>query len=60
MCALTKFIRERCRCLQFVGLMTIGAYGYNTADGPNPDFLVSVSIYRVQDKAMLKTKITVQ
>ena len=40
MCPLVKYIREKCPCLQFMGLMTIGAYGYNLEDGPNPDFLV--------------------
>jgi hypothetical protein len=40
MVQLTTFIRDKCPCLEFSGIMTIGAYGYNTAEGPNPDFLV--------------------
>lgn len=32
-------IREKCENLQLEGLMTIGKFGYNPADGPNPDFL---------------------
>ncbi|XP_060576450.1 pyridoxal phosphate homeostasis protein-like [Ruditapes philippinarum] len=39
MVQLTTFIRDKCPCLEFSGIMTIGAYGYNTAEGPNPDFL---------------------
>lgn len=28
------------------GLMTIGAFGYNVEQGPNPDFLVLMDIYK--------------
>ena len=41
MCRLVKDIREKCPCLHFAGIMTIGAIGYDPAGGPNPDFLVS-------------------
>lgn len=34
-------MREKCPCLEFTGIMTIGAFGYDPAAGPNPDFLVS-------------------
>ncbi|XP_063992779.1 pyridoxal phosphate homeostasis protein [Diachasmimorpha longicaudata] len=37
--ALVKYVIESCKNLNFMGLMTIGAYGYNPANGPNPDFL---------------------
>lgn len=36
---LVKHIINNCDNLKFVGLMTIGMYGYDTANGPNPDFL---------------------
>ncbi|XP_052773888.1 pyridoxal phosphate homeostasis protein-like isoform X1 [Mya arenaria] len=39
---LTRFVIDRCPCLEFAGLMTIGSYGYDPADGPNPDFLALV------------------
>ncbi len=35
---MVEFIREKCPNLQFIGLMTIGAYDYDTSKGPNPDF----------------------
>lgn len=34
-----KHIVENCKNLNFMGLMTIGAYGYDIANGPNPDFI---------------------
>ncbi|XP_034936918.1 pyridoxal phosphate homeostasis protein [Chelonus insularis] len=37
--ALIKHVIENCKNLKFVGIMTIGAYGYDIANGPNPDFL---------------------
>lgn len=36
---LTKFVLENCPNLEFDGIMTIGKFGYNLEDGPNPDFL---------------------
>ncbi|KAG7481105.1 hypothetical protein MATL_G00063170 [Megalops atlanticus] len=33
-----KHIISRCPALHFVGLMTIGRYGYDLSEGPNPDF----------------------
>ncbi|KAM9855969.1 pyridoxal phosphate homeostasis protein [Aulostomus maculatus] len=38
-----KHIVSECGALQFLGLMTIGRYGYNLALGPNPDFQVLLS-----------------
>lgn len=35
-----KHIRSHCSALQFLGLMTIGRYGYDLTLGPNPDFQV--------------------
>ena len=37
---LVKHVLEKCDGLEFCGLMTIGAYDYDTSLGPNPDFLV--------------------
>ncbi|KAK0165166.1 hypothetical protein PV328_003710 [Microctonus aethiopoides] len=36
---LVNYIKNNCKNLKFVGLMTIGAYGYDPANGPNPDFV---------------------
>lgn len=36
---LFKFVLNNCPNLCLKGLMTIGLYGYNVNDGPNPDFL---------------------
>nr|XP_050852347.1 pyridoxal phosphate homeostasis protein [Vespula vulgaris] len=36
---LVKHIMDNCKQLEFTGLMTIGIYGYDTSNGPNPDFL---------------------
>ncbi|KAK2588645.1 hypothetical protein KPH14_006411 [Odynerus spinipes] len=36
---LVKYILENCKHLEFMGLMTIGIYGYDISKGPNPDFL---------------------
>lgn len=36
---LYKFVLENCPNLCLKGLMTIGLYGYDVNDGPNPDFI---------------------
>jgi hypothetical protein len=36
---LVKHIIDNCPNLKFMGLMTIGMFGYNIANGPNPDFI---------------------
>ncbi|XP_066586377.1 pyridoxal phosphate homeostasis protein [Prorops nasuta] len=36
---LVRYVTENCKNLDFLGLMTIGMYGYDTAKGPNPDFI---------------------
>uniref|UniRef100_A0A069DY05 Pyridoxal phosphate homeostasis protein n=1 Tax=Panstrongylus megistus TaxID=65343 RepID=A0A069DY05_9HEMI len=38
-CDLVEFIIKSCPSLKFVGLMTIGIFGYDISNGPNPDFL---------------------
>ncbi|XP_019865232.2 pyridoxal phosphate homeostasis protein-like [Aethina tumida] len=38
-CNLAKYILDDCPNLQLHGLMTIGKYGYDPKDGPNPDFI---------------------
>lgn len=37
--SLVKYVLNECENLELHGLMTIGKYGYNPEDGPNPDFL---------------------
>lgn len=37
---LCKHVIDKCEKLEFIGLMTIGQYGYDCTRGPNPDFLV--------------------
>ncbi|KAK3908874.1 Pyridoxal phosphate homeostasis protein [Frankliniella fusca] len=37
--SLYLFVQEKCPALEAVGLMTIGQYGYDVSNGPNPDFL---------------------
>jgi uncharacterized pyridoxal phosphate-containing UPF0001 family protein len=37
--SIVKYIIDTCPNLQFLGLMTIGKYGYNVSNGPNPDFV---------------------
>uniref|UniRef100_A0A0A9WMR6 Pyridoxal phosphate homeostasis protein n=1 Tax=Lygus hesperus TaxID=30085 RepID=A0A0A9WMR6_LYGHE len=36
---LVRYVLKSCPALKFIGLMTIGKYGYDTSEGPNPDFL---------------------
>ncbi|XP_071455137.1 pyridoxal phosphate homeostasis protein isoform X2 [Hetaerina americana] len=36
--ALAKHILEKCKHLNFFGLMSIGIFGYDNSLGPNPDF----------------------
>ncbi|XP_067857089.1 pyridoxal phosphate homeostasis protein [Heptranchias perlo] len=37
-----RHVLTSCPSLEFVGLMTIGRYGYDLSQGPNPDFQVLV------------------
>lgn len=37
---MVKHIASQCPALDLAGLMTIGRYGYDLSDGPNPDFQV--------------------
>lgn len=37
--ALVKYVINSCGNLEFMGLMTIGKYGYDPLTGPNPDFV---------------------
>jgi uncharacterized pyridoxal phosphate-containing UPF0001 family protein len=38
-----KHILEKCPNLELVGLMTIGKFGHDLSQGPNPDFIVSMT-----------------
>jgi hypothetical protein len=40
-----KHILEKCPSLELMGLMTIGKFGYDSSQGPNPDFIVSMTEY---------------
>jgi hypothetical protein len=42
---LVKHILEKCPNLELVGLMTIGKFGHDLSQGPNPDFIVSMTEY---------------
>lgn len=37
---MVKHVVSQCSALDFAGLMTIGRYGYDLSEGPNPDFQV--------------------
>jgi uncharacterized pyridoxal phosphate-containing UPF0001 family protein len=41
--SLVSHVLEKCPNLKFAGLMTIGRFGYDLSQGPNPDFQVSKS-----------------
>ncbi|KAM6149805.1 pyridoxal phosphate homeostasis protein [Erethizon dorsatum] len=38
MIALVEHLNAKCPSLEFVGLMTIGSFGHDLSQGPNPDF----------------------
>lgn len=38
--ATVEHINAKCPSLEFVGLMTIGSFGHDLSQGPNPDFQV--------------------
>ncbi|KAI5934353.1 pyridoxal phosphate homeostasis protein isoform X1 [Manis javanica] len=42
--AMVEHIKAKCPSLEFVGLMTIGSFGHDLSQGPNPDFQVLVSL----------------
>lgn len=37
---MVEHINAKCPSLEFVGLMTIGSFGHDLSQGPNPDFQV--------------------
>ncbi|XP_048369368.1 pyridoxal phosphate homeostasis protein [Sphaerodactylus townsendi] len=37
-------IMQKCPNLEFVGLMTIGSFGHDVSQGPNPDFQMLISL----------------
>ncbi|VVC25775.1 Pyridoxal phosphate homeostasis protein,PLP-binding barrel,Alanine racemase, N-terminal [Cinara cedri] len=39
---LYKYVIDNCQYLEPIGLMTIGQYGYDCSNGPNPDFLALI------------------
>lgn len=38
-CEISKYVINECENLNFSGLMTIGKFGYDLSQGPNPDFV---------------------
>ncbi|XP_073910746.1 pyridoxal phosphate homeostasis protein isoform X3 [Castor canadensis] len=40
--ATVEHINAKCPSLEFVGLMTIGSFGHDLSQGPNPDFQIEV------------------
>jgi hypothetical protein len=38
-----KHILEKCPSLELMGLMTIGKFGHDLSQGPNTDFIVSIT-----------------
>ncbi|XP_047407513.1 pyridoxal phosphate homeostasis protein [Sciurus carolinensis] len=42
--AMVEHINAKCPSLEFVGLMTIGSFGHDLNQGPNPDFQVLLSL----------------
>ncbi|KAG7278436.1 hypothetical protein CRUP_038731 [Coryphaenoides rupestris] len=43
-----KHILSQCTALHFFGLMTIGRYGFDLSEGPNPDFQIEVGSTNVR------------
>ncbi|XP_022211097.1 pyridoxal phosphate homeostasis protein isoform X2 [Drosophila obscura] len=43
---LYQFIRNNLKHLQLVGIMTIGAFGFDYSTGPNPDFVSLMQVHR--------------
>uniref|UniRef100_A0A8C0JMQ8 Pyridoxal phosphate homeostasis protein n=1 Tax=Canis lupus dingo TaxID=286419 RepID=A0A8C0JMQ8_CANLU len=42
--SMVEHINAKCPSLEFVGLMTIGSFGHDLSQGPNPDFQVLLSL----------------
>nr|XP_028708398.1 pyridoxal phosphate homeostasis protein isoform X2 [Macaca mulatta] len=46
--AVVEHINAKCPSLEFVGLMTIGSFGHDLSQGPNPDFQIEVGSTNVR------------
>jgi len=44
--SLYQYIRTNLKNLQAIGVMTIGAYGFDYSNGPNPDFVSLMKVHR--------------
>ncbi|KAH8334715.1 hypothetical protein KR074_008071 [Drosophila pseudoananassae] len=44
--ALYEFIKSNLKHLKLMGIMTIGAYGFDYSNGPNPDFVSLMQVHR--------------
>ncbi|XP_050459405.1 pyridoxal phosphate homeostasis protein [Cataglyphis hispanica] len=54
---LVKHVINNCHNLKFIGLMTIGMFGYNIANGPNPDFICLIKCReKISDELGIDTK----
>jgi len=54
---LVKYIIENCPNLKFMGLMTIGMFGYDIKNGPNPDFICLIKCReKIQDELGIDVK----
>ena len=43
---LYKFIKENLKQLDVKGIMTIGAFGHDYSQGPNPDFIKLMEVHK--------------
>lgn len=41
------YVHENCKHLNVIGVMTIGQYGYDYSQGPNPDFAALMKCYDI-------------
>lgn len=54
--ALYEHVLNNCPDLELLGLMTIGQYGYDVSQGPNPDF---VSLAKCRHEVCEKLKLDI-
>lgn len=54
---LVQFVRDSCPKLEFIGLMTIGAYEHSYGPGENPDF---ISLINCRQKVSEKLSIPIE
>uniref|UniRef100_A0A2K6C651 Pyridoxal phosphate homeostasis protein n=1 Tax=Macaca nemestrina TaxID=9545 RepID=A0A2K6C651_MACNE len=57
--AIVEHINAKCPSLEFVGLMTIGSFGHDLSQGPNPDFQLLLSLRGAVCKSWLSMGMSV-